>query len=307
MRTRFVPKPCLALVLVAGLAYLSLPARAAAEDKGIIALQQSVSLLMSQVADLQKAFNSQVSVIQGLVTQNTDTVNKLSSTLDGIQRAISGNQVIAGQQQTDIGKQFQALADTLAAVQAHLQKMDETLQQVHQLQQTLPAPSMVPIGATGGQTGDPNNPGMTGDLTKPNGMPSTVPAAGSPSQLYQNALTDFQNNSPAAQGEFASFIRNYPNDPQIPDASYYLGSIFLQKQQYNEAIDRFDQVIEQYPDNAKAAPAELNKGIALAKSGNKTAAISELRALVKNHPGTEAARQGDLELKSLGAGRGREK
>lgn len=273
---------------------------ASATDKAIIALQQSVSLLMNQVADLQKSFNTQVGMIQGLVQQNTDTVNKLSTALATIQQAISGNQVIAGQQQNDIAKQFQALSDTIAEVQAHLAKMDNTLQQIHQLQQTIPAPTAAGgAAAVPGGTPDPANPAGNGAAS------AAPPAANSPQQLYQNALSDFTAGNKAAQGELASFIRLYPNDPQVPDATYYLGSLFMQNQQYNEAIDRFTQVIEQYPENAKAPAAELNKGLALSKIGNRSAAIAEFRALRRNYPDTEAARRADIELKSLAGGRGK--
>lgn len=296
MRNKF-----LAAVLTVACFALVFSRPASATDKAIIALQQSVSLLMNQVADLQKSFNTQIGMMQGLVQQNTDSVNKLSNALAAIQQSISGNQVIAGQQQNDIAKQFQSLSDTIAEVQAHLAKMDTTLQQIHQLQQTIPAPSAngASGAATPGATTDPN---AAANGAVPTG---TAPGANSPQQLYQNALSDFQAGNKAAQGELASFIRLYPSDPQVPDATYYLGTLFMQNQQYNEAIDRFTQVIEQYPENAKAPAAELNKGLALSKIGNRSAAMAEFRALRRNYPGTEAARQADIELRSLAAGKGK--
>lgn len=276
----------LAIAILASVLLLAVaqPRPAVAEDKGIIALQQSVSLLMSQVADLQKSMNTQLGMMQGLVTQNTDTVNKLSSAIDAIQHTLNGNALVSSQHQTDIGRQFQQLADTMAQLQAHLQQMDDTLKQIHQMQQTIPAP---PAAAAGGA--DPNAAPGTGAVTAPN----------APAQIYQKALNDFTSGSSAAQSELAGFIRAYPNDPSVPDATYFLGTVFMQKGQYNEAINQFDQLIMMYPDNAKTPMAELNKGISLSKQGNRAAAISELRALAKNHPGTEAARQADIELKKL--------
>lgn len=299
-------KRSIAVALLAGMTLFGWAARpAAAEDKGIIQLQQTVNLLLNQIADLQKSFNTQIGVIQGLVSQNTDTVSKLSSRLNAIQDALSGSQVISSQRQSDISKQFQALADTLATLQAHLQTMDTTLQQVHQMQQTIPAPSVAPASSgSGGAT--PGNGGADGGApaADPNaaatsqggGMNATVPTA---LQAYQTALSDYSNNSRAALGELAGFVRQYQNDPQVPDAMYFLGTMFMQRQQYPEAIDRFSQVIELYPDNSKAPMAELNKGICLSKQGDRTAAVSELRALAKNYPGTPAARQADIELKSM--------
>jgi tol-pal system protein YbgF len=290
----------IAIILLAGTTLLGWAARpAAAEDKGIIQLQQTVSLLLNQIADLQKSFNTQIGMIQGLVTENTDTVNKLASRISAIQDSLNGAQVIASQRQNDVSKQFQALSDTLAALEAHLKKMDTTLQQVHQLQQTIPAPSVAqPAGALAAP-GDGSG-ADAGAGAVPGAAPAGPPTA---LQSYQTALSDFQNNSPRALGELAGFIRQYPNDPQIPDATYYLGTMFMRRQQYSEAIDRFSSVIELYPDSAKAPMAELNKGISLAKLGQRAEAMSELRALRKNYPGTQAAREADIELRSMARGR----
>jgi tol-pal system protein YbgF len=297
-------KRSIAVILLVGTAFLGWAARpAAAEDKGIIQLQQTVSLLLNQIADLQKSFNTQIGMIQGLVTENTDTVNKLATRIGAIQDSLNGAQVIASQRQSDISKQFQALSDTIATLQAHLQKMDTTLQQVHQMQQTIPPPTVAPAGnGMGGSDGA--TPATNLGTGASGGAASDGPvAAPTALQAYQSALSDFQNNSPRALGELAGFIRQYPNDPQIPDATYYLGTIFMARQQYSEAIDRFSNVIELYPDSSKAPMAELNKGISLAKLGQRTAAISELRALAKNYPRTEAARQADIELRSFTRGR----
>ncbi|MGH9413373.1 MAG: tetratricopeptide repeat protein [Terriglobales bacterium] len=290
-----------AIIALAMLGVLAMPRQAAAEDKGIIALQQSVSLLMSQLADLQKSFNQQIGMIQGLVTQNTDTVNKLASSLTTIQHALSGDALVASQNHDDVSKQFQQLTDALAAMKVQMQAMDHTLQQVHQMQQTIPpsavaTPGANPTGAPGGTTSDASS--------SANGMPntattSTQPAAASPMQQYQKALSDFQSGAPEAQAELARFIRSYPNDPEVPDATYFLGNEFMQNGQYNEAIDQFNTLIEMYPDNSKTPLAELNKGISLEKMGSRAKAISEFRALSKNHPGTEAARQADVELHRL--------
>lgn len=284
-----------AVVAVAMLAVLAMPRQAAAEDKGIIALQQSVALLMSQLADLQKSFNQQMGMMQGLVTQNTDTVNKLAGTLATIQHTLSGNALVTSQNQNNISQQFQQLSDAVAALKAQMQQMDQTLQQVHQMQQTIP-PSAAAAGS--GTNGNGTAPG--GGL--PNGAANPVSASGaaaSPLQQYQQALNDFQSGAPQAQVELARFIRSNPAAPQVPDATYFLGTVFMNNGQYNEAVDQFNTLIEMYPDNAKTPLAELNKGISLEKMGNRAAAISEFRALSKNHPGTQAARQADVELHRL--------
>lgn len=282
-----------AVVALALLAVLAMPRQAAAEDKGIIALQQSVALLMSQLADLQKSFNQQMGMMQGLVTQNTDTVNKLAGTLATIQHTLSGNALVTSQNQTGISQQFQQLSDAVAALKAQMQQMDQTLQQVHQMQQTIPPSGGAGASGTNGNGTAPGG-GTPNSAANPSGT-----AAASPLQQYQLALNDFQSGAPQAQGELARFIRSNPTAPQVPDATYFLGTVFMNNGQYNEAMDQFNTLIEMYPDNAKTPLAELNKGISLEKMGNRAAAISEFRALSKNHPGTQAARQADVELHRL--------
>lgn len=293
------------LVVIALLAGLGLalagPPAARGEDKGIIALQQSVSLLMKQLDDLQKSFNTSMGMMQGLVSQNTDTVNKLSAALDGIQRAMNGSQVVAAQHQSDISGQFQSLADAITDLQKRLQTMDATLKQIQQLQQTIPAPNaaVAPGAGANPAAGATNPPAGAGTAPGTGAAPAPPAATDSATAALQTALSDLSKNNPDAQSELAAFIRTYPNDPQLPDAIYYLGGILMQKSQYNEAIDRFSQVIEQYPDSPKVPMAELNKGISLAHQGDKAAAISELKALTKNYPGTDIARQAEIELHSL--------
>ncbi|HET9783963.1 MAG TPA: hypothetical protein VFP94_03275, partial [Terriglobales bacterium] len=207
----------LAIAILASVLLLAVaqPRPAAAEDKGIIALQQSVSLLMSQVADLQKSMNTQLAMMQGLVTQNTDTVNKLSSSIDAIQHTLNGSALVSSQHQTDIGRQFQQLADTMAQLQAHMTRMDDMLKQIHQMQQTIPAPAAGGITDPNAAPGTAGAPGATGAAAAPNG----------PAQVYQKALNDFTSGSSAAQSELAGFIRTYPNDPSVPDATYFLGTV----------------------------------------------------------------------------------
>src|SRR6185437_8416425 len=100
--------------------------------------------------------------------------------------------------------------------------MSKTLEQVHQLQQTVPAPAPANPGAPSAPNG----------ATAPGTPGRASPAAGQ----YNSALLDFRSGNPGAEAELAAFTRGNPSDPQVPDAMCYLGTIFLQKQQYNEAV-----------------------------------------------------------------------
>jgi TolA-binding protein len=84
-------------------------------------------------------------------------------------------------------------------------------------------------------------------------------------------------------------------------AHFYLGEIAFRQQRYSDAVKSYNAVLEGFPGNAKAPAAQLRKGLALLQMNRKTAAITELRMLIKRHPQTPEAAQARIKLNGLGA------
>lgn len=286
-------KKLFALLLLIGLC----SAPAFAVPKEIIQLQQQVALLMNQVQDLQNAFTSNVAVIKSLISQNTDTVNKLTLTVANIQQTLNSQNNVSSQSQSQTAQQFQALNDSIDEIRGRLSRMEDALKQIQTAQQTIqsaPAPAAAPGQTTPGSTAPGTAPTTTGSTATPNnGLP--------PAQLFQNALSDYVSGSyPLAKDEFRQYLSSYPDSDHDAEAAYYLGDIYAKERDFKKAIDEFDTVIDRYPKHQLTPGAHLKKGYALLAMGSRTAGIREMRSLIARYPASQEAKQAKEQLKALG-------
>lgn len=102
-----------------------------------------------------------------------------------------------------------------------------------------------------------------------------------------------------AMAAMQTFIEQYPRGGYTANAQYWLGELYLQKQDYPEAMSHFELVVKNYPTSSKAAASRLKLGFALADSGKKSEAIQELEELIKQHPDTNPAQLAKDKLNQL--------
>ncbi len=258
-------------------------------NRQILALQQQVSLLMSEMQNLQQTFTASLASMKTLIGQNADNLNKLELALNTLQHSVDRADANNGQNWQQANQQFQALSQSLSDLQARLNKANEALQQIQQAQQNLPAPQTTPA-ATG------NNGAAGGGGSAANGSP-VLPAA----QLYQNAVSDYVAGSyPLAASEFHQFLKAYASDGHAPEAAYYLGDIQMKERHYKAAVQTFDSVLNNFPDQKVAAGAQLKKAYSLIALRERSAGIRELRNLIHHFPHTQEADQARQELQALG-------
>lgn len=285
-----------ALLVLIGLC--SAPAFAVPRE--IIQLQQQVALLMNQVQDLQSAFTSNIAVIKSLMSQNTDTVNKLTLAVNNIQQTLNSQSSASSQSQGQTAQQFQAVNDSLDELRGHLSRMEDALKQIQTAQQTIqsaPAPAAAPGQPNFGSTGS-----ASGNAAPPSGAASAAPNNGlPPTQLFQNALSDYVSGSyPLAKDEFRQYLSKYPDSDHDAEAAYYLGDIYSKERDYKHAVSEFDTVIQNYPDHHLIPGAHLKKGYALLAMGSRSAGIRELRSLITRYPSSQEAKQAKEQLRVLG-------
>lgn len=120
-------------------------------------------------------------------------------------------------------------------------------------------------------------------------------------ETYQSALRDFNaGRYPLASSEFKDVIHYYPLDDLAGAAQFYLGEIAYEQKNYDEAINAYNVVIENFSGSAKAPAAELHKGLALLATNKKEAGIHELRTLIQRHPRTPEAATARSKLNGMG-------
>jgi tol-pal system protein YbgF len=265
-----------------GLALFLSPAAFSA-NKDMIALQTQVQALQDQLSRLQQSNDERFGAMRSLLEQNTDTINRVSNSLDAISHSLQASTTDQGSKVDQVSAQVQALHDSVDELKARLAKVSKQLDDMAAAQQNLqsnPSP--------GGQPGTPQQP--------------QGPQAPPPDVLYNNALSDYNSAKyNLASQEFGDYIKYYGNTDLAGNAQYYLADIEYRQGNYQQAVTDYDKVIEEYPSGNKAASAQLKKAYALLNLNQRDAGVRELRSLVARYPKSLEAQQARDRLRSLGA------
>ncbi|KTC85224.1 tol-pal system protein YbgF [Legionella brunensis] len=97
-----------------------------------------------------------------------------------------------------------------------------------------------------------------------------------------------------------TFVTHYPQGGYTANAQYWLGELYLVKNNYSKAIEHFEIVLKQFPSSSKAAASTLKIGYALAASGKIEDARMRLQEVLRNYPDTPTAQLATIKLESLG-------
>ena len=279
------------------------PAPVGAVAREIIELQTGVSQLIQGQQAMQTAITQDSAVQRTLIEQSMDSVNKLSTSMAAVQKNTQDLSAGSGARLDTMGTQVQGLSDNVADLQARLGKLDQKLTDIQNTLQNVdskiasPAPSQAPTTSYG-------NPGVPSTMAAPpmtSPMASAAPPA-SADVLYSNGLRDINGKHyELATQEFQDYIKYYSDTDLASNAQFYLGEIGFMQGQYQQALDAYNKVIDNFPKSFKLASARMRKGYCLAELGQKAAAIRELRTVVRQYPGTDEAKRSAAKLRELGA------
>ncbi len=86
------------------------------------------------------------------------------------------------------------------------------------------------------------------------------------------------------------FIDEYKEGDLTVNAYYWLGEVYLVEGQLEQARQAFTIVATRYGDHRKAPDAVYKLGVTLDRQGNKEQARSRMETVVKDYPGTSAAK-----------------
>src|SRR5690349_13839695 len=264
------------LALVSTIWVLTAPAWGV--NKDMVQLQTQVQQLLEQMRTMQTNFDERMGAMNNLVQQNSDATNKLVVSLTALQTTLQKQQADAGTKSDQLSGQIQALNDTLDELKVRLAKVTNQLEDMQAVQQSFAAQQ-----ATQQAAADAAN----------NAPPPDV--------LYNNALRDYNGGKPdiAAQ-EFSDYVKFYPNTDLAGNSYYYLGEIQFKNGNYPQAVQSYDQVLQNFPGGNKAASAQLKKGFALLELGKQDDGVSELRHLIQRYPHSPEALQARDRLRKAG-------
>ncbi len=172
MKKQILPS-LLALSLLAILAVT--PASAGTKEQ-LIQLQTTVQILQDNMAKMQQSFDERMGVIRDLITQQTDNVNKMTNTIQGLQKSLQQQSSDSSGKVDSVQGQIQSLHDSVDELKARMQKVSKQLDDIRAAQQSVPAATS-PAAAQ-----PPQNQAPPAD------------------QLYGSALSDFNGGSGRQQG-----------------------------------------------------------------------------------------------------------
>jgi tol-pal system protein YbgF len=272
------------------------PKPALAVAREIIELQRDVTALLQGQKDLQTQTTQDHTVQRTLIEQSSDNVTKLNSTMSSLQKSVQDVQANSGTRLDTMSTQVQGLSDNLEEIKSRLGKLNQQLVDLQNSVQSIDArlaggaPAAAPAGA---------------GAAVPSGGPaaSAAPSGPAPSAdtLYSNGLRDITSGKyDLARSEFQDYLKYYGDTDLASNAQFYLGEIAYSQKNYNQAVQEYDKVLNNYPKSFKLAPARLKKGMALIELGQKTPGVKELREVVKRYPGTEEERRARARLKDMG-------
>jgi tol-pal system protein YbgF len=282
-------------VAIASLALLVCVSHAGAESKEMIQLRTQIQTLQDTLQQIQQSNAEKMGVLQHLVEQTADTVNKMSANMDALAQAVKTQNDATSAKIDGVSGQVQALNDSVDELKTRVATLNKTIQDLQAQTQTMAAQQpMQPGGAApaaGAQAGQ-NQPGAAQPA------PPQAPPVG---DLYQSALRDYNSaRYDVAGSEFSDVLRYYPQDDLAGNAQFYLGEIAYRQGNYPAAIKAYDVTVEQYSGNPKIPAAQLRKGEALIALNQKEAGVRELRSLIQRYPQTPEAQQARSRLNAMG-------
>ncbi len=290
--------------------------RAHAVSKEIVELQTQVQQLQDAVQRLQSTLDTKTGVLQHLAEQTADAANQMTATVNALQQKLGTQSDATGGKLDTISGQVQSLNDSVDELKARMNKLDKTIQDLQAQLQNIQAPpaQTQPGGAQSSampSAGPTQGAGPTSQTAPQMGQagPTAPGTMGGPAgqqtpplqETLQAGVRDYDAGKYAlAQGEFQDVVHYYPLDDLAGTAEFYLGEIAYQQKDYATAIADYNQVLEGFSGNSKAAAAQLHKGYALLGENKREEGIHELHSLIQRHPQTPEARAAKNKLAAMG-------
>ena len=103
----------------------------------------------------------------------------------------------------------------------------------------------------------------------------------------------------SAEIALSEHINNFPNGPYTDDAKFWLAESLFSQNKYNEALEIFNQIINQYPDSEKMMESILKSGFSHQALGNLSAAESIFQRVIRDYPNSSASSLAEERLNKM--------
>lgn len=256
--------------------------------------------------DIQ-AIKQQLNRLDEQVRQNSDDIRLLAQQLAEVLRLTQKSNTEFARfqaQQKDLPAQYQVLMERYDAIRAELSRISEQLIEVQRMARA-PAPVEGQEAAAEEPTPKEEAEEEAGTLTegaevaeeKPT---TTLPPNLSPQEVYTMARSDYlKGNFQLAIEGFTMYREHFSDSPLVDNALYWIGECYFSREEYEDAIVQFDELILSYPDGDKIAAGYLKKGFSLANLGRTEEALAVLKLMVRKFPLEDEAKIAQQKIQEL--------
>jgi TolA-binding protein len=173
-----------------------------------------------------------------------------------------------------------------------LGSLSQDVDAIHQSLLQAPAPGAAagaPPAGGGVPVAPPTGAGAAPGAPQPLPAPSGGQMGVLPSQLFQQALSDYRSATSPSQWDlaiagFERYLAAYPKATDAPDAQTYIGDSNRLAGKFSEAIAAYTKVINNYPSSNKVPEAYYRRGQTYEAAGDKVRAKQDYDYLIKTYP-----------------------
>ena len=166
-----------------------------------------------------------------------------------------------------------------------------------------PAPPVPPTPAQPGQLAPEEIQSEPAPAAPVEGTASAPAAPADPATekaAYDEAFAALREGRYAESARrFATFLDRYPNGEYADNATYWLGESYYVTQNYQIALDTFQDLLRRFPDSSKAPDAQLKVGYCHYELKQWSEAETSLNEVVRRYPDTTVARLAQGRLRAL--------
>lgn len=279
----------------------------------VLLLSFGISVAAHAIAPVVDAYNdSDNDTSSSASSKSTSSVSNNISSFSQEQRVAIVEHQIANLnpllvQVDDLNQRIQELRGKLDEQDHRLKRLEEQVRSQYQdlekrfTQRQLPL-SAVSVRPSSSITTNPIQSAGVKNTVAAHPISSTSLPTASGERDYQTAFQLLKTKQYASAIEgFENFIKKYPFDVNRPNASYFLGQLYLLQGQPEQSIVRFNDFVGRYPQDGRVPDALLQLGLAYFAKGDKTTAMQTFEKITKQYPDSKAAESAKARLQQFQA------
>lgn len=239
-------------------------------------IYQDVQLLRQQVLQLTKKIEQN--------TQDINSIKKQIGELLSLVRLFQTDQASFKEDQKRVPVQYQILLEKLESINQKLIIHSEDLTQI---KRSSPPPELQGEEETAkNETAQAAPPEKEEEQGQAEEASQTLPVTHlSPQEVYNMAYSDYsKGNFQLSIDGFTIYREQFPKSPLADNSLYWIGECYFSQKMYEDAIDKFNELILRHPLGDKTPAAYLKKGISLIELGKKEEALSVFKLLIGKYP-----------------------